>query len=159
MAQLRASMASLGLTDVVTYIQSGNVVFTTPRHDVAELTREIERTIEQDTGLDVSVVVLSRDELAAVIEANPFVASAQPTELHVSFLSAHPDERLLEEIDPGQFEPDEYRLGDRVIYMRCPHGVGRSKLATYPWERRLGVQATSRNWKTATQLLGMLDAT
>jgi uncharacterized protein (DUF1697 family) len=160
MADLRASMASLGYTDVATYIQSGNVVFTSPSDDSTAAARAIEQKIEQDTNLDVSVIVLSRDQLAAVVHHNPFPDSAvRPTELHVSFLSASPDKQLLAGIDPHQFEPDEYRLGEQVMYMRCPDGLGRSKLAAYPWERRLGVRATSRNWNTITKLLSLLDAT
>jgi uncharacterized protein (DUF1697 family) len=160
MADLRAVMTSLGYTDVATYIQSGNVVFTSDRDDPSEIEREIEARIAQDTGLDVSVLVRSQAELAAVIDRNPFPeATARPTELHLTFLSATPDARRLEEIDPTQFEPDEYRLGDRVLYFHCPNGLGRSKLAAYPWERRLGLRTTSRNWNTVTKLLSMLEAT
>jgi uncharacterized protein (DUF1697 family) len=102
----------------------------------------------------------SHEELATMIDANPFQdAAARPTELHVSFLSALPDEERLREIDPRQFEPDEYRFGDRVMYLRCPNGLGRSKLAAYPWERRLGLRATSRNWNTVSKLRSMLEST
>jgi uncharacterized protein (DUF1697 family) len=160
MADLRASMVALGYTDVATYIQSGNVVFTSAGIHSRDPARTIEHAIERDTGLDVSVLVLSRDQLAAVIEQNPFQdATARPTELHVNFLSSPPDEQAFGAIDPDQFAPDEYRLGDQVVYLRCPHGVGRSKLASFPWERRLGLRATSRNWNTVTKLLSMLDAT
>ena len=160
MADLRASMLALGYTEVATYIQSGNVVFTSSHGDPVQLGREIERAISQDTGLDVSVMVLSRDELAAVIEQNPFPeVASRPTELHATFLSAPPAVGALDHIDLHQFEPDECRVQGRVMYLRCPNGLGRSKLAAYPWERRLGVRATSRNWNTVTKLLGMLDAT
>jgi uncharacterized protein (DUF1697 family) len=160
MADLRDSMSGLGHTDVATYIQSGNVVFTSSQDDPTELEREIEQRIAQDSGLDVSVMVRSHEELATMIDANPFQdAAARPTELHVSFLSALPDEERLREIDPRQFEPDEYRFGDRVMYLRCPNGLGRSKLAAYPWERRLGLRATSRNWNTVSKLRSMLEST
>jgi uncharacterized protein (DUF1697 family) len=160
MAGLRNVMTGLGYTDVATYIQSGNVVFSSDRDDPAELEREIEQRILQETGLDVSVMVRSQADLAAVIEGNPFQeAAAKPTTLHVFFLSASPDEERLEQVDPRQFEPDEYRLGDRVMYLHCPNGLGRSKLAAYPWERRLGLRITSRNWNTVTKLRGMLEAT
>jgi uncharacterized protein (DUF1697 family) len=160
MADLRDAISALGHTEVATYIQSGNVVFTSARNDPTELGREIEDRIAQDSGLEVSVMIRSQEELAAVIEANPFPDSvARPTELHVSFLSAPPDEERLRAIDPGQFEPDEYRFGDRVMYLRCPNGLGRSKLAAYPWERRLGLRATNRNWNTVSKLRSMLEAT
>lgn len=160
MADLRASLASLGYTEIATYIQSGNAVFTSPSDDPRAVARAIEGIIEQDSGLDVSVMVLTGKQLAAAIEQNPFPdAAARPTELHVTFLSEPPDERVFDEIDPRQFEPDEYRVIDQVMYLHCPNGLGRSKLAAYPWERRLGVKATSRNWNTVTKLLSMLEAT
>jgi uncharacterized protein (DUF1697 family) len=160
MADLRNVMTGLGYTDVATYIQSGNVVFTSDRDDPAELEQEIEERIAQEIGLDVSVLVRSQAELAAVIEGNPFQeAAASPTTLHVFFLSASPDGERLEEVDPRQFEPDEFKVGDRVMYIHCPNGLGRSKLAVYPWERRLDLKITSRNWNTVTKLLDMLEAT
>jgi uncharacterized protein (DUF1697 family) len=160
MAALRDLMIGLGYTDVATYIQSGNVVFRSDHDNPAELEREIEQGIAQGTGLNVSVMVRSQAELASVVEHNPFrEAAARPTTLHVSFLSAFPDEERLGQIDPRQFEPDEYRFGDRVMYLHCPNGLGRSKLAAHPWERRLGLRVTTRNWNTVTKLLGMLEAT
>ena len=160
MADLRAVVTGLGHADVATYIQSGNVIFTSHRHDSATLEREIERAIARETRLEVSVLIRSQAELTAVVAGNPFPESAaRPSELHVSFLSAAPEADRLTGIDPARFEPDEYRLGDRVLYLRCPNGVGRSKLASYPWERDLGLRATNRNWNTVTTLLSMMDAT
>ena len=159
MADLRAVMIGLGHADVSTYIQSGNVVFTSDRDDSAALEREIERGIAREAQLEVSAMIRSHAELAAVVAGNPFPESAaRPSELHVSFLSAAPDADRLRGIDPARFAPDEYRLGDRVLYLRCPNGVGRSKLAGYPWERDLGLRATSRNWNTVTKLLSMMDS-
>lgn len=160
MSRLRDSMTALGYTEVATYIQSGNVVFTSPRTDPAELEEEIEGRIAQDSGLQVSVLVRTAAELAAVIERNPFPAAAeQPTTLHVSFLSAAPDPEVVRALDPQAFAPEEYRFDDRVMYLHVPEGLGRSKLAAYPWERRLGVRVTTRNWNTVNKLRSMLDAT
>jgi len=160
MADLRDLMTGLGYTDVATYIQSGNVVFSSDHDNPEVLEGEIEQEIAQEIGLDVSILVRSQAELAAVIEGNPFQeAAARPTTLHVFFLSASPDRERLEKVDPRQFEPDEFLVGDRVMYIHCPNGLGRSKLAAYPWERRLGLRITSRNWNTVTKLRSMLEAT
>ncbi|GAA3026770.1 hypothetical protein GCM10020229_42590 [Kitasatospora albolonga] len=74
MERLRALFAELGLADVRTYIQSGNVFFTTGRTDRAALTRRIERHLEDELGFAVPVMLRTVDEVAAVVEADPFAA-------------------------------------------------------------------------------------
>jgi uncharacterized protein (DUF1697 family) len=154
MPDLRALLESLGYSDVSTYIQSGNAIFTSPHDDSALIGREIEEGIAGELGLSVRVLIRTPAELAAIIEANPFPAArAVPTSLHVSFLSSQPDDQRLAAIDPTRFAPDQFRLGDRVIYLHYPQGSGRSKLTNDLLERRLGVTATARNWNTVTKLL------
>jgi uncharacterized protein (DUF1697 family) len=70
----------------------------------------------------------------------------------VTFLSGQPDPERLAQIDAQAFEPDAFQAGDRAIYLYVPNALGRSKLAAYPWERRLGLVATTRNWNTVTKL-------
>jgi len=72
MADLRKIVESLGHRDVATYIQSGNVVFTSEDADTAAIAAELERALEETLGLRPSVVVLSQAELAKVIADNPF---------------------------------------------------------------------------------------
>jgi uncharacterized protein (DUF1697 family) len=156
MADLRELLLSLGYADVMTYLQSGNALFTSPRDDPTELAQKIEHQIARDLGLQVSVLIRTRQELATVVEGNPFQsATATPTRLHVSFLSASPNGERLAEIDPGRFEPDEFRIGDRVIYLLLPDGFHGTKLTNEFWERRLGLRATTRNWNTVTKLLSL----
>jgi len=156
MVELRELLSSLGHGDVATYIQSGNVLFTSPRDDPATLAQEIEERIAGDMGLGVKVLIRTPDELAAVVEGNPFLREMKsPTGLYASFLSGSLDEARLSEIDARRFEPDEFRLGDRVIYLWYPNGAGRTKLTIDVWERRFGLSATTRNWNTVTKLLSL----
>ncbi|MDQ2742573.1 MAG: DUF1697 domain-containing protein [Chloroflexota bacterium] len=153
MMDLRALLCSLGCSDVTTYLQSGNALFTSPRDDPEELAREIEEHLALDLGLGVTVLIRTGDEVAAVVAANPFPsATASPTLLHISFLSAQPDAERLSEIDARQFAPEEFRVGDRVIYLWYPNGAQRTKLSNVFFERRLGLTATARNWNTVTKL-------
>lgn len=159
MADLRAVLCSLGYGGVTTYLQSGNALFSDPRDDPAELEREIEEGIARDLGLSVRVLIRTRDELARVIDDNPFPhATANPTQLHVSFLSTPPEGERLAGIDARQFEPDQFQVGDRVIYLQYPNGSARTKLTNDFWERRLGLSATARNWNTVTRLLDLANA-
>jgi uncharacterized protein (DUF1697 family) len=93
MAQLRALVEGLGFTDVETLLQSGNVVFTSKaKKKPALLEKQLEQAIEAEFGFDVSVLVRTRDELAAAIEANPLEgAEAAPSKFLVTFLSGAPD--------------------------------------------------------------------
>ncbi|MPZ64856.1 MAG: DUF1697 domain-containing protein [Pseudonocardiaceae bacterium] len=158
MAELRAMLGSLGHTDVTTYLNSGNAVFSNARDDVDGLAREIEERIERDLGIGVTVILRTGSQLAAAIDANPYpAATADPKTLHVGFMSAAPDPERLSGIDQGGFGPDESTLGDGVVYLHYPNGAGRSKLTTDVLERRLGVRITARNWNTVTKLLDLLS--
>src|SRR5579862_9585990 len=87
MAELREVVSSLGHTGVTTYIQSGNVLFSTEETDNAKLAAALEAEIEERFGLWSSVVVLSRDELAQVVAANPYPDEPDPRLVHVVFLN------------------------------------------------------------------------
>lgn len=153
MAELRALVEELGHTDVQTLVQSGNVVFTS-RAKPATLETQLAEAIEERLGVASKVVVRTRDELAAVIEANPFPIPDDPKNLHVTFLSGKPDAAAKLE-DLGE---DRVTLAGREIYVLYANGMGRSELAKRLGKAKLGVTATDRNWNTVTKLLEMADA-
>jgi uncharacterized protein (DUF1697 family) len=152
MADLRQLLEALGYADVRTLLQSGNAVFTAdPPGGAAELEQQIRDRIQADLGMDVQVLVRSAEELAAVADANPFVAQGvEPKELHLAFLSAPPRAELQTGIDGESYAPDELAFGDRAIYLRRPNGIQGTKLPDF--QRLLGVEVTERNWNTVTKL-------
>ena len=153
MQDLQALFVALGHADVSTYIQSGNIIFKSPADSPSQLAGAIEERIAQDLGLAVTVLLRTKDELAQVIDGNPFVRQGiDPARLHVTFLAAAPDPALVHRVDVHNAEPDEFRVLGREIYLHCPQGYGRTKLNNAFWERRLGVAATTRNWNTVTRL-------
>src|ERR1700746_1587462 len=98
MADLREVVAALGHTGVTTYIQSGNVLFSTAETDTAKLAEALESALAERFGIWASVVVLSRDELAAVLAGNPYPDEPNPKLVHVVFLNAEPPQDLLDRI-------------------------------------------------------------
>jgi len=101
MADLRDVVASLGHTEVSTYIQSGNVLFTAregPAAATTALAADLERAIEKAFGLRLRVVVLSRAELAQVISDNPYQAEPNPKCVHAMFFPAEPGEQVRESV-------------------------------------------------------------
>ena len=156
MAVLREVHAGLGHTDVVTYIQSGNVVFDAEIGDVETLRPEIEEAIVEEFGFDVPVVIRTSAQLASIIAASPYARSgADPSRLAVTFLNEMPAVDRAAGVDANAFSPDEFSLAGREIYLHCPTGFGRTKLTNTFLEKRLGVTATTRNWKTVTELAAL----
>ena len=154
MKALQKMFEDLGHERVTTYIQSGNVVFTAPRGTPTKLAAAIEERIAADLGVEAAALIRGHDELAAVVDANPFLAAgADPATLHVTFFAGDPDSARVGEIDPDAFAPDRFHIAGREVYLHCPNGYGRSKLNNAFWERRAGVPATTRNWRTVTKLL------
>ncbi|WKX69747.1 DUF1697 domain-containing protein [Streptomyces sp. XD-27] len=160
MAEQRDLMRALGYERVTVHLQTGNIVLADPGTPPEETVRAIEERTAADLGFRVSAMVRTREELAAVVAANPYPqAAAEPKTLHVVFLSDVPaDTAPLDELDMASFAPDRFRLVGREIYLWCPNGVGRSKLAAKINGMRLGVTVTARNWNTVTKLLALADA-
>jgi uncharacterized protein (DUF1697 family) len=163
MADLRDIIAALGLDDVSTYIQSGNALFSTSRTDTRELAAEIEKRIADRLGMTVGVIVLSRDDLAAVISANPRPAETDPKQLHAVVMDKSPNPELMARIAalPAAGNDSVHNDG-RILYLHTPDGYGRSDLA----QRLLrllnspksDIVATARNWSTINTLFDRLDA-
>jgi len=153
MADLRRLALDLGHTQVETYVQSGNLLFGSPAGKPARLAGELERRIAKDLGVSVTVLVRTGDDLARVVAANPFLGgSADPAKLHVTFLAAAPDPERGAQLEAPAGQPDQLSLAGREVYLHTPNGYGRSKLSNAFLEKRLGVAATTRNWKTVGRL-------
>jgi uncharacterized protein (DUF1697 family) len=157
MTTLREIADGLGYVDTATYVQSGNLVLRAERVDAAEVETALADGLQRALGLDIDVIVRSQAELAAVVAANPFGEIADdPARLMVSFLTGAARAESAD-LDPKEFAPELFELGDRCVYLWYPSGAGRSKMAAAPWERRLGVRGTTRNWRTLEALLELLD--
>jgi uncharacterized protein (DUF1697 family) len=155
MADLRGLLAELGYPDARTLVQSGNIVLSAELAP-AELAAELERAIAGKFGVQTPVVVRTREELAAVVALDPLGAVAQEHKLYqVSFLSAEPDREAVAKIEQNDFAPERFVHVGREIYAWHPGGIHNSRLARTLSDKRLGVIATARNWKTTTKLLEM----
>jgi uncharacterized protein (DUF1697 family) len=163
MADLRALLTGLGHTDVGTLLQSGNAVFTAPTADPAQLAAAIEKALADELGLTTRVLLRTGSELAAIIAANPFPTAAdEPAKHLVQFLFeplSADDRKKIEQFDASAFAPEEYRVGDGVIYFRFPNGIGRnvldapfSKHLTANFAKPVRPTMTGRNWNTVRKL-------
>ena len=158
MAELRELLASAGFDDVQTYLQSGNVVISS-KASPTRVARACERQIADRFGLDITVIVRTRDELAEIVERNPLgEVAVDPKRYQVSFLAAQPNAEIVARLEAAMVAPEQFAVIGREFYAWHPQGIARSRLWTLLAGRDLGVAATARNWTTVTKLLALADA-
>jgi uncharacterized protein (DUF1697 family) len=158
MADLRNFVESLGHKHVRTHILSGNVLFESRPRKAHDLQRELERGIKERFGLDIAVLVRTRDELEEIVRKNPLPhAETEGVRLFVLFLSENPSRDRIKEINADAYKPEEFAVGDRAIYAWFRQGLQGSRLAGALSDKRLGVTVTNRNWNTVTKLLELAD--
>jgi uncharacterized protein (DUF1697 family) len=158
MPKLRAILEDAGFDDVQTYVQSGNVVLSS-RASAATVARRCKRLIADELGLEIDVVVRTRNELATVVRRNPLGDVAKnPKRYQVSFLDRKPPATVLRKLEAVAAPSEQFASIGREIYAWHPAGVARSKLWAMLAGRGLGVTATARNWTTVTKLLELADA-
>ena len=159
MDALKALCVSLKLKDPQTYVQSGNVIFSTSEKDLAKLAKRIQDAIEKTVGFRPGVVLRTAAELQAVVARNPFAkrSGIEPGKLLVNFLAADPGKEAREKALTIQIGPEELHLVGCEAYIYFPNGQGRSKLPWAAIERTLGTSGTGRNWNSVTKMLEMAE--
>ncbi len=157
MPELREALADAGFHDVRTYVQSGNVVLTSPLSP-AKLVAACKRMIAERIGLEIEVIVRTRRELAAVVRRDPLGdLVTDPKRYQVTFLSTKPSRELVKRLEALAAGKERFAAHGRELYAWHPAGIGRSKLAARMAGKDLGVAATARNWATVTKLLELAD--
>lgn len=146
---------SLGFDNVTSYIQSGNVIFSSKKNGPVRIKESIEKLINKQFDFDVPVEIRTNFELKNVIENFPYNrldADEDGTKYLVAFLSKDPGKVSANDIKKHVFLPERLTVIGREVYLHCPMGSGKSKLSNSFIEKKLGVDATTRNWKTVKKL-------
>lgn len=157
MPALAKMFEQAGCTEVKTYIQSGNVVFTKDG-PLGNLGATVESAIKKLTGFESPVIVRSRDELAAALKNAPFAdPGGEKPALHAMFLSSTPTAARIAALDANRSPGDRFAVHGQHIFLFCPNGVGVSKLTTAYFDSKLQITSTARNFRTIKRLLEMCD--
>jgi uncharacterized protein (DUF1697 family) len=159
MNELKALYVGLGFGNVVSYVQSGNVVFDSMEMDTAMLATMTEEKILQTFGFTVTVFIREADDLYRILNSNPFLVQRNetPGHLYVTFLYESPSKTQWEELTLPKGSGDEFICGSKEVFLFCPDGYGRTKLSNDFFERRLHMPATTRNWNTVQALYGLAE--
>jgi uncharacterized protein (DUF1697 family) len=158
MPVLRALVEGFGYRDVATYIQSGNVILTAA-DSASAVGNKMSKAITKEFGFDVPVVVRSRQQLKKVVDGNPFAGKATDAgHLHMVFLAEKPKADKVKGLTGADWGDDEVVVRGKEAYLHLPNGYGRANLNNMVVEKKLGVVATARNWRTTIKLLELATA-
>jgi len=157
MAALKRIAADLGFTDAITLLNSGNLVYRTTGVTPDKAAQLLHVAVASELQVDTTVFVRTREELATILAANPFVAEAEeaPSRLLVTLWddTTTPAQRALFAEEPVVRE--RFVVGTHAIYLWLPDGISAS-VVYEKTSRTLGNHITARNWGTMQKLLALM---
>ena len=156
MKELKDILQTFPVTEIETYIQSGNVVLTSNEELNDDFQNKVAKAISRVKGFEPRVFVIESNKFLTALTNNPF-AEANEKDLHFYFLNNNPIRADLDSFEKIKQSTEDYNLTDAVFYLYAPEGIGRSKLATNV-ERHLKVPVTARNWRTVKKIQELLEA-
>jgi len=159
MDALKTVLENAGFQNVRTYIQSGNVFVDSEEEHGASVGFKIKQEIFKELGLEVPVVVISKDDLEACLKNNSYLKEkdCDTKKLYVAFISKELSSGALNDLRISQFKPDEAAIDKSRIYIKYAVGAGKTRLDQKYIEKKLNVVATIRNWNTVSTLLEMFE--
>jgi len=159
MEALKTTLETIGFTNVVTYIQSGNVFVETEEESGFGVGFKIKQEIFKTFGHEVPVIVIGKNDLELCFKNNPFLKQkdVDTKKLYVAFISKELSSSAINELKISQFKPDEAVIDGNRIFIKYDIGAGKTRLDQKYIEKKLNVTATIRNWNTVTKLLEMFE--
>lgn len=154
MSELRELFTKTGFVNVETYIQSGNVILKYNKSDISKIESDIENSIMNYFGFEVSVLVKSRQDLQRIFDASPF-AEEKKKASYFMMLHDCPSDDLVKEASEKMYEGEEYEIIDDCIYYYHEKGLGKAKFNVNFFERKFKTFATARNYNTMVKLLSL----
>jgi len=154
MATLRESLSNSGLTNVKTYIQSGNIVFKSEENNTKKLEEKIQQLIELHFGFLVPIIVKTKQELQQVFDNCTF-PEEKKIKSYFIVLDAIPNTKDIKEVESLTYENEEFSIINNCLYFYSSTGYGRTKFNMSTFEKKLKVNATSRNYNTINKLLSL----
>ena len=155
MAELRETLTQTGLENVQTYIQSGNIIFDSENIDSRRLAQLVYDAILKDFGFEVPTLVVGGDDIRIILDNNPFAESVEESRLYYVLLKQPPEKDLVQQFEELKYENEDFHVTKKCVYLMCKNGYGNAKLNNNLIERKLKVEATTRNHKTMQKLLEM----
>lgn len=159
MDALRGLYESLGLRKVETFIQSGNIIFSTQARDRVALTKRIADAIEKKFGFHCDIVLRNTAELRDALARNPFAErlDIDPAKLLITFLASDPDPEGCDKVRALDIHPEELHIDGREVYVYFANGMARPKLSWSLLGKYLKAPGTGRNVTSVRKLLAIAE--
>ncbi len=159
MDALKTALESIGFTNVVTYIQSGNVFVSTLEESPSKVGFLIKQEIYKTFGHDVPAVVIGKEDLETCLKTNPFlkIKEVDTKKLYVSFVSMVLKEERIHDLKISNIKPDEVYIDESRIYIKYDISPAKTRLDNNYIEKKLNVTSTIRNWNTVNKLLELFE--
>ncbi|TLP82704.1 DUF1697 domain-containing protein [Maribacter sp. ACAM166] len=157
MESLKALCDNLGLKEVRTYIQSGNILFKNEQLQTDSLAGLLADAIQKKYGFQVPVLVKTVSQVKKILDYNPFDNEEDlvANKIYFVLLNEVPTDELLTKFKADTFENEEYFVAENCMYLKCNLGYGKAKLNNNLIERKLKVSATTRNFRTISKLVAL----
>lgn len=157
MPGLKRLFEEWGLNQVDTYLQSGNVLFSS-KESSDKLARMLQKNLRHNFGYDVPVLVLDTAEVVRLLEANPYLGKLDTDEskLYYVLLFTTPERTQLAQLRSITCPHESYEISQNCVYLYCHRGYGRAKCNNNFFERKLRVIATTRNNRTMQNIRTLL---
>lgn len=159
MTELSELFKKMGFSDVKTYIQSGNIIFSISDDlTSSDLSDNLEKAILGRFSLQIHVMTRTTRELSEMFSNNPYLKEPDfdPSKSAVLFLHEEPSDAQIQKVKDINYPPDRFKIIGKEIFIYCPNGFGRTKIYTNFFEKKMGVIGTGRNWKTVTTVLNLI---
>ncbi len=159
MARLRQVLEEEGFNNVITYLQSGNIVLCSEKLNQSEIEKRIGDLIVQTFSVSVDVFARSGESVKQWLEENPFQNPEQfpGDKVGIALLSQVPDNEKVVILSSQNISPDEFIIKGSVLYLYCPEGFGKTRFTSAMIESKLKVRTTVRNRKTIEALSKMVS--
>lgn len=157
MADLREIFLSAGLSNVTTYIQSGNVIFDSPETDTAHLTQTIEQALEKNAGFRAAVLIRTISDFEKLVLENPFEGrQTEGHKLYVTFFQVEPSPGKQQELLSFRNEREEFTVRKRELFSLIDKKApGKPLFSNTFIEKHFEMPATTRNWRSINKILSL----
>ncbi|WP_394751122.1 DUF1697 domain-containing protein [Spongiimicrobium salis] len=158
MGQLRDEMEKISCEDVVTILNTGNIIFSATPEPIEKIQQKLKKHLEAVFGFAIPVLVRTASTIATLFEQHPFeaIAVTKETRLYVSFLMDPPE---IELSLPWISEDKGYQIleiRENSVYSVLDLGISKTPKGMEALERLFGKNTTTRNWNTLKRILAKL---
>ncbi len=157
MAELKGVLSNSGFQQVQTYIQSGNIVFKSEGTEPRKLAAKIQKLILDNFGFEVPVLVISVQGLRAILKDCPFDLDDERNQLFFTLLKNLPSNGNIGELNRLNFENEICHISEKCVYLNFVGNYRNAKLNNNFIEKKLKVEATTRNLKTMKKLIELSE--